>query len=90
MSAPRSFERSETSRPRQRKARVLLDEAMADWLEALVADERYELVGELHEALDEHGKESPEYQEKLVEVRVAEKVLRYIHGSMDAAGWPLT
>ena len=63
---------------------------MADWLEELVADERYELVRELREAKEQHGKESPEYQEKLAVVRTAEKVLRYIHGSMDAAGWPLT
>lgn len=60
---------------------------MATWLEDLVADERYELVAELHEAKDQHGMESDEYREKLIEVRVAEKVLRYIHGSMDAVGW---
>lgn len=63
---------------------------MATWLEALVADERYELVRELHEEKDEKGKDSAEYQDKLTEVRTAEKVLRYIHGSMDDAGWPLT
>ena len=45
---------------------------MADWLTELVEDERYELVRELHEALDNHGKDSPEYQEKLMEVRIAE------------------
>lgn len=60
---------------------------MADWLTELVEDERYELVRELHEALDQHGKDSIEYQEKLTEVRIAEKVMRYIHGSMDAIGW---
>lgn len=63
---------------------------MADWLEELVADERYELVRELKEAKEKYGTDSAEYQDQLQVVRVAEKVLRYIHGSMDAAGWPLT
>jgi hypothetical protein len=63
---------------------------MATWLESLVADECYELVAELKEAKEEYGPDSTEYHDKLTEVRTGEKVLRYIHGSMDAVGWPRT
>ena len=70
-----------------RRARIRLDEPMATWLLELVADERYELVRELHDVLDAFGKEAPEYQEKLIKVRAAEKVLRYIRRSMTEAGF---
>lgn len=57
---------------------------MAYWLEDLVADERYYLIKEMKESRDEGGRDDPD---KLSEVRLAEKVLDYIRGSMEEAGW---
>ena len=57
---------------------------MAAWLEDLVADERYYLVKEMKESRDSQGSDDPV---KLSEVRLAEKVLSYIRGSMEEVGW---
>lgn len=56
---------------------------MAAWLEDLLADERWHLVKEMHEM----GKDHPDYETKLGEVRLAERVLDYVRGSMTDAGW---
>jgi len=57
---------------------------MAAWLEDLVADERHFLIKEMKESRDVSGKDDPV---QLSEVRLAEKVLRYIRGSAQEAGW---
>jgi hypothetical protein len=57
---------------------------MAAWLEDLVADERYFLIKEMKESRDAGGTDDPV---QLSEVRLCEKVLEYIRGSMDEAGW---
>lgn len=57
---------------------------MAAWLEDLLADERYYLVKEMKETRDNGGNDDPV---KLSEVRLAERVLRYVRGSMEEAGW---
>jgi hypothetical protein len=57
---------------------------MAAWLEDLVADERYYLVKEMKEGRLDDGSDDPV---KLSEVRLAEKVLEYLRGSMREAGW---
>lgn len=57
---------------------------MAAWLEDLLADERFYLIKEMKESRDEGGDDDPV---KLSEVRLAEKVLRYVRGSMKEAGW---
>ena len=56
---------------------------MAAWLEDLLADERYWQIKEMHEM----GKEHPDYEGKLAEVRMCEKLLDYVRGSMADAGW---
>lgn len=57
---------------------------MAAWLEDLLADERFYLVKEMKETRDAGGNDDPV---KLSEVRLAEKVLRYVRGSMKEVGW---
>lgn len=59
---------------------------MAAWLEDLLADERYYLIKEMKESRID-GSDDPV---KLSEVRLAEKVLRYVRGSMEEAGWETT
>lgn len=56
---------------------------MAAFLEDLLADERWYQVKEMHEL----GKEHPDYQDKLAEVRLCERVLEYVRGSMSDVGW---
>ena len=56
---------------------------MADWLEELIDDERWYLVKEMKEERTE-GMDNPK---QLEEVRLAEKVLKYLRGSMQEAGW---
>lgn len=56
---------------------------MGAWLEDLLADERYYLIKEMHEM----GLEHPDYPVKLAEVRMCEKLLEYVQGSMRDAGW---
>ena len=56
---------------------------MAEWIESLLEDERYELIKEMHEM----GKEHPEYEIQLGEVRLCEKWLEYVRGSMKDARW---
>lgn len=56
---------------------------MAAYLEDLLADERWFLVKEMKEM----GQDHPDYEVKLGEVRLCEKVLRYVRGSMEDAGW---
>jgi len=80
LSVGKSSKRSVTSPT----IRVRLDAEMAAWLESLVADERYELVREMKENRDSLGHDDPV---RLSEVRLAEKVLRYVRGSMMEAGW---
>ncbi len=64
--------------------RIRLDYPMAAWLEDLVADERFHLVKEMKDA---GGKDGADYHIRLGEVRIAEKVLDYIRGTMAEAGW---
>lgn len=56
---------------------------MGSWLEDLLADERWYLIKEMHEM----GKEHPNYEVQLAEVRLCEKWLEYVRGSMADAGW---
>lgn len=56
---------------------------MASWALSLIEDERFELVAELREL----GKEHPHYNTKLAEVQIAERVERYLRGSMADRGW---
>jgi hypothetical protein len=56
---------------------------MGAWLEDLLADERFYLIKEMHEL----GTEHPHYSTKLAEVRMCEKLLDYVRGSMKMAGW---
>jgi hypothetical protein len=60
---------------------------MAAWLEDLVADERWYLVKEMKENRDEDGRDDPV---RMAEVRLCEKVLKFIRGSMEEAGWDTT
>jgi hypothetical protein len=60
---------------------------MADWLEDLISDERWFLVKEMKEDRDEDGHDNPV---RLAEARLCEKVLRYVRGSMEEAGWDTT
>lgn len=60
---------------------------MVSWLESLVADERYELVREMKEERAERGEGATDDPVRLAEVRLAEKVLEYIRGSMEEVGW---
>lgn len=57
---------------------------MAHWLEDLVADEKYYLIKELRDGKAATGSDDPT---KMAEVRLCEKVLDYIRGSMEEAGW---
>ena len=59
---------------------------MAAWLEDLLADERFYLIKEMKEL----GREHPEYETKLAEVRLCEKNLEYLRGSMRDVGWETT
>ena len=56
---------------------------MGAYIEDLLADERWFLVKEMHEM----GTDHPHYQTKLAEVRMCEKWLDYVRGSMRMAGW---
>lgn len=56
---------------------------MGPWMEGLLEDERFHLIKEMHEM----GKEHPEYETQLAEVRLCEKWLDYVRGSMRDAGW---
>jgi hypothetical protein len=56
---------------------------MAAWMESLLEDERWYLIKEMKEL----GKDHPEYETQLAEVRLCEKWLEYIRGSMRDAGW---
>lgn len=57
---------------------------MGAWLEDLLVDERHELIKEMKALGTTEGEE---YQEQLSEVRICERVLRYVQGSMEEAGW---
>lgn len=57
---------------------------MAAWLEDLLVDERFFLIKEMKESRDDAGRDDPV---KLSEVRLAERVLKYVRGSMKEAGW---
>jgi len=59
---------------------------MAAWLEDLISDERWYLVKEMKEERAD-GEDDPV---RLAEVRLCEKVLRYVRGSMEEAGWDTT
>lgn len=60
-----------------------MDPPMAAWIEALLEDERFYAIKEMHEM----GKDHPGYEAKLAEVRLNEKWLDYVRGSVRDAGW---
>lgn len=56
---------------------------MGAYIEDLLADERWFLIKEMHDM----GTDHPDYPVKLAEVRMCEKWLEYVRGSMADAGW---
>ena len=64
--------------------RLRLDPELAHWIEDLVADERWYLVKEMKETKAEVGTVDPT---QMSEVKLAERFLEYVRGSMKEAGW---